>query len=265
MVYFVLCLIIDKFPHAVAWQAWAARHAPVQFLFHAKYPARVSDPWVAERLITEHYTPAWGSLDIVRAQLALLRAGLSHSCCDMVMFASESCMPVLHVPPPCTTTLMPDIPRHREDHVNARGVPDAAKCSQWVALSRAHAFIVLNTTAVAEFAHMRAPDEWFVATVLVRAGIVDMSALYAHAHAAALAEDASALYGVSKPFVVTAAPCPSAPGEDVHFADMTYARWCRGQKSPAWLVDPAEIAAIMETGRYVCIRKIASSSSSLSS
>lgn len=45
----------------------------VRIWFHAKFPERVTSPWVRARLVTSfHYKPEWGSLELTKVMVHLL-------------------------------------------------------------------------------------------------------------------------------------------------------------------------------------------------
>ena len=93
--------VVDGLPQEAVWRAWAAAcgaggaggGVDVSFFVHAHRPERVRSPWVRERLIGPHYETKWGSVELVRATLALLDDALKGDPA-LVAFASETCVPV---------------------------------------------------------------------------------------------------------------------------------------------------------------------------
>lgn len=89
----LLAIIIDEIPYEEIWRTWAQTGAShVSMLCHAKYPERVQSGFVKSRLLTKPpimgrghsyaepeyltHTPAWGSVQITRAMIDLLKAGM---------------------------------------------------------------------------------------------------------------------------------------------------------------------------------------------
>ena len=91
--------IVDGLPHERCWRRWAAelenRDVDVRFYAHAhrREKARRSSAWLAERMIRDHYETRWGSIELVRATLALLDDALRDDPA-LVAFASETCVPI---------------------------------------------------------------------------------------------------------------------------------------------------------------------------
>ena len=103
----LLFLVRDRMPHAEIWRTWireAARSGlEVGMFVHSHQPNKLgngrSDRWVNEhRLPGKPFDTKWGSLDLVKAELALLDRALSdrHARYERFLFASETCLPVVH-------------------------------------------------------------------------------------------------------------------------------------------------------------------------
>ena len=127
---FVVCLlfiIIDSLPFEGIWRRWlggteanpnmaakgsnAGRPVLTKVLVHAKFPEKVKSEWVRARLIKESYKPEWGSVEITKAMVALLKRGVEATSSMAVptgddrvrfLFASESCVPVCKLPDAAT-------------------------------------------------------------------------------------------------------------------------------------------------------------------
>jgi len=74
----ILFIIIDSFPHEKIWRRWLAGSdadaSRIRILIHAKHPERVSSDWVRERLVsTFQYKPEWGSIDLTRVMIGLMK------------------------------------------------------------------------------------------------------------------------------------------------------------------------------------------------
>jgi hypothetical protein len=91
----LLVICIDELPYEHIWKAWATTttgDALVSILVHAKYPGRVQSSWLRQRLLVhpprtgrgncyadpEYLThaPEWGKVQIARAMVDLVAAGL---------------------------------------------------------------------------------------------------------------------------------------------------------------------------------------------
>lgn len=126
----------------------------VKVWIHAKHPERVTSQWVRSRLLPISFRPEWGSVEITRAEIELLRTALEASTSTQrFLFASESCLPVLPLDA-AADALFGSEPR---SWVNARPTPNNGysnqqqfdpllaagmprdriwKADQWVALTR---------------------------------------------------------------------------------------------------------------------------------
>ena len=71
-------IIIDSFPHEAVWRSWlemasSASRDKVRILIHAKFPDRVTSPWVKRHLCkTFQLSPSWGSLELTDVMVRLL-------------------------------------------------------------------------------------------------------------------------------------------------------------------------------------------------
>lgn len=95
----VAMLVIDRVPFEEVWQEWArdaeSCHWGVEFLIHAKLPKRVRSSWARSHLLPVSFSPQWGSVELVRAVLLLLKTSVErNSAVQRVAIASESCVPV---------------------------------------------------------------------------------------------------------------------------------------------------------------------------
>jgi hypothetical protein len=73
----LLFIIIDDLPHELIWRAWLksshSSFTPIQIFIHAKFPERIRSPWVKSHLVSFHYFPEWGSIEITKVMVHLLR------------------------------------------------------------------------------------------------------------------------------------------------------------------------------------------------
>jgi hypothetical protein len=72
----LLFIIIDDLPHELIWRLWLHQtlsKTTVRIFIHAKYPDRIHSPWVRSHLVNFHYFPEWGSIEITKVMIDLLR------------------------------------------------------------------------------------------------------------------------------------------------------------------------------------------------
>ena len=75
----ILFCIIDEFPNELIWRMWLHGHeSKYKLYFHTKFPNKVQSPFVKANLLGISYRPNWGSFEIVKAMLALLREATHH-------------------------------------------------------------------------------------------------------------------------------------------------------------------------------------------
>ena len=100
----MLAITIDDLPYEHIWRAWSQQqqqqhtttdqnNIQVSLLCHAKFPERVTSPWLKRRLLTKPpqlgrgtsfanptyhtHTPGWGKVEITRAMIDLLATGMT--------------------------------------------------------------------------------------------------------------------------------------------------------------------------------------------
>lgn len=47
--------------------------ASIKIFIHAKFPEKIRSPWVHSHLVNFHYFPEWGSVEITKVMVHLLR------------------------------------------------------------------------------------------------------------------------------------------------------------------------------------------------
>ena len=238
--------IVDGLPHERCWRRWAAelekRDVDVRFYAHAhrREKAQRSSAWLAERMIRDHYETRWGSIELVRATLALLDDALRDDPA-LVAFASETCVPIdvdaaaALASKPTTflqCTCRPDngYARERQWEKVDRVIEAAKVCKadQWVALSATHARACAALDAcvrrAARAAGARdAPSLW---RLLRRCTAADELLFPV---SLALMGELRKPGGASMPGTARLAPERSADIEDRR---LTYCDWSRGGTSP---------------------------------
>lgn len=199
----LLILILDALPFEAQWREWLRRTAgrtQVKVWIHAKFPDRVSSAWVKARLVPTSFRPEWGSVEITRAELELLRVALDDEEASIQRFllASESCLPILPLDQ-AAEALFATAPHSWVNYRNTpnngysnqqqfvplvdKGVPPdrIGKADQWVALTRAHAQAILALPkALGEdlwplFKRVSASDEMYFPTCLALLGALGNS------------------------------------------------------------------------------------------
>jgi hypothetical protein len=195
-----LFLIVDTLPYEDLWTAWLGHLPDAHVHIHAKHPERIRSEWVRQRLITSSsgdivtYRPDWGSIELVRAMLALLRAALRDPDVGRLCFLSESCLPAVD-PAAAERTLLGatrswlDIKFRPNNGYSAlhqfapmRCGWRPAKADQWCLLLRAHAERLLRQPRCWQaFKRVKAADEIFIPTLLRMYGILhDEGTLVCH-------------------------------------------------------------------------------------
>lgn len=87
----------------------------------------MTSPWVRARLLPTSFRPEWGSVEITRAEIELLKTAVdASSSTQRFLFASESCLPVLPL------DAAADALFHAEPRswVNARATPNNGYSNQ---------------------------------------------------------------------------------------------------------------------------------------
>lgn len=144
----------------------------VQFFVHAKYPERITSPWLRRQLLPVTFRPEWGSIQLVEAMEALIDAALGEPRTARLVLASESCVPVCSLqeavdamcddPNSWLRTRIPgahgrsSIARVRA--VDKSRVPPECICKadQWFLLTRRHAEVLTKMRAALDMP-MKAP------------------------------------------------------------------------------------------------------------
>jgi Core-2/I-Branching enzyme len=184
----ILFLIIDEFPHEDIWREWASHGQDliVSFYIHAKHPENVTNPWVKKRLVKHSFCPAWGSVDLTKAMLELLKVAVAADrSTSRFLYASESCLPIRTLRHTADSLWAADTswlayhlhPTNKYDvwqkWDRVRGVErkTIAKADQWIMLTRSHARTILHChehtdSMLHAMRNVVASDELYFATVL---------------------------------------------------------------------------------------------------
>ena len=175
----LLFLVIDRLHHEDVWKQWMDSRVTRAWV-HAKDQKKVS-PWIRRRLVPTPWSPEWGSIDLVHAMVALLRAALGAPSVTHVLFLSETCVPLYAARDTARRlaagqSWMDVRARPNNGYAALRQFAKAQcaarvlKADQWVLLSRAHARAVVDVYDTMPdlrlFRHVKAADEIFVPTAL---------------------------------------------------------------------------------------------------
>jgi hypothetical protein len=158
-------------------------------LAHTKDTSQLAeDSFLAHAQIREKVDTAWGSISLVHATLALLRAALEDGESTHFILVSESCVPVRPFDDLSSGLRLDDRSRirvstqeevRRAGHVDKARVLDAISGiekkfalfqHQWMCLCREDALIVTEKDWTPFFKNVYVPDECFFATVLAASG-----------------------------------------------------------------------------------------------
>lgn len=193
----LLFLVIDGLPFEDQWREWLRRQdgrTEVKVWVHAKHPEKISSSWVRKRLLPTSYRPAWGSVEITRAELELLRVAIEDPAeMQRFLFASESCLPLLPLDRAADALFataskswvkFTNVPNNGYSNqlqfqpLISVGVPSESvwKADQWVALTRTHALALLALPKLfgqevwSLFRGVSASDEMYFPTCLAVLG-----------------------------------------------------------------------------------------------
>lgn len=154
-------------------------------------------------LIDAHLDTGWGHVSLVRATIALLKAGLADPECSHFLLVSESCVPVrpfadlaagLRLDPRSRIRVKPWGEVRKENILKAQRVENlpgirkelAHFQDQWMCLGREDAVLVTEEDWTPSFEQAFAPDECYFATVMAvrghppRQSVVNRAITWAH-------------------------------------------------------------------------------------
>lgn len=186
-----LFLVREHLNHPQIWDEYfsAVPHETTVYS-HRKFCPSSSDSspnWWRKSSIEEHVETAWGTISLLKAQLALLRKALSDPTNEHFIFLSESCIPIR--PLRCLRRMLRLDRRsrfHWEDHtaVQRKDPEKAARVSatpaipfswwrfhsQWILLHREAAELLAYDDLLRYWEHVFAPEEAYAGTMLEAAG-----------------------------------------------------------------------------------------------
>jgi len=171
--------------HPQIWREWVAQSPDdIRIFSHPKNPAELEGGFLEGAQIPEQIETAWGDVSLVRASLALLKAGLEDDTITHFALVSESCVPVqpltrvlqkLKHDPRCQFGFR-DIEKASEvsklRFQSTQGIPEGCWRfhQQWWLLDRAAAKMVVRNDYTESFKKIVASDEGYFGTVLAMEG-----------------------------------------------------------------------------------------------
>ena len=187
-----LFIIVSHFPYEELWRSWLEGVPSASIYFHSKNPEKVTSEWVRRNLITSSngdiitYRPDWGSVELVRAMIALLRHALRDPDNQRFCFLSEACIPALPAAEAAALLLGAerswiDVKFRPNNGYSALHQFSPMRCGwrvckadQWCMLTRQHASIVVQKPHIwKHFKKVKASDEIFIPTLLHLAKALD--------------------------------------------------------------------------------------------
>jgi hypothetical protein len=174
-------------PHQkILWEEFFAEHEHQFSMFtHAKYPHQVNSPLWRDTIIPEYVPTGWGRVSLVDATLRLLAEAIKDPSNEKFVLVSESCVPIKPF-----SRVYQELTKDRRGLLNwkapaqdaagekghraskAIGLPRSfwRYHSQWFALNRESAQLLLDNNRVPHFDGVFAADECYVGSVLASLG-----------------------------------------------------------------------------------------------
>jgi hypothetical protein len=179
-----LFLTRDNLNHPTIWQEYLREFEGIfEIHVHPKYPEKVTQELIKNRILPEIVETAWADVSLVRATLQLLKAALKNSNNTHFILCSESCIPIR--PFARLLKLLQLDGRswvsHSAPHEYAESNPVKShrfhssplipeSCAhlqeQWMILDRAAAEDLVEEDFTAAFEEMFAPDEAYFISLL---------------------------------------------------------------------------------------------------
>jgi hypothetical protein len=175
--------------HPQIWEEYfASAGGRARIFSHAKEAEDLEETsFLYDNQIEERVETGWGSVSLVEATLALLRAAMSHEECTHFVLVSESCIPVRPFSALANSLRLDDRSRMRiqpwaevrkKNLLKAQrleNVPGIRKelahfHDQWICLNRADVALITQKDWVPAFVDVFAPDEAYFATVMAASG-----------------------------------------------------------------------------------------------
>lgn len=137
--------------------------------------------WLADSLIPFWISTGWGTLGLVIAQLELTRRALFDPEVERIVLCSGSCVPITTFETAYDKLFQQDkswvswYRKHEGRMARVTTIPREhhLKNSQWVALTRRHAELLVRLNFTSDFVGCRIPDEHYVSSVLSHLGEQD--------------------------------------------------------------------------------------------
>lgn len=171
--------------HPKIWQEWVEQSPDkVKIFSHPKNPDELKGGFLEGTEIPEKIETAWGDVSLVRASLALLKAGLVDDTITHFALVSESCVPVQPL-----DQVLKKLTHDPRSQFGFRGIEKASEVSklrfqgaegiaegcwrfhqQWWLLDRAAAKLAVKNDRTESFESIVASDEGYFGTILAMEG-----------------------------------------------------------------------------------------------
>ena len=94
----VCLVIVDKLHHEGIWRRWMEQcnecNYKASLHIHAKFPEKISSPWVRKHTLSHSFLPEWNSPEVIRAVLAVIKDALGNGDTGRLVLGTESCIPI---------------------------------------------------------------------------------------------------------------------------------------------------------------------------
>jgi len=174
-----LFMVYGDINHPKLWKRYFDGHEEtIKICCHAAERDTVVTPFLKNNLIPYWVSTGWGTLGLVIAQIELIRYALRDPSVQRLVLCSGSCVPIKTYEDTYESLFEHDkswIKLYRQYIVRMAKVTHLdesshRKNSQWVALTRSHASMLVRFNYLSDFVRCVIPDEHYVGSVLVHLG-----------------------------------------------------------------------------------------------
>jgi hypothetical protein len=174
-----LFLVYSDVYHPQVWEKYFTGESDnVKICCHAANRKQTTTPFIRNNLIPYWVSTKWAGLGLVLAHLELIRYALRDPSVQRLVLCSESCIPIKSYKK--TRQLLFDTDAtwlrtttqytSRMSRVTTIPKQHHRHHSQWVALTREHASMLVRFNFLGDFINCVVPDEHYVGSVLVHLG-----------------------------------------------------------------------------------------------
>jgi len=188
-----LFLLYEDVNHPQLWERYFNGHEETtKICCHAARRENAQTPFVRDNLIPFWVSTQWGNIGLVAAHLELIRNALRDPDVSRLVLCSGSCVPIKTYEQTYAALFEQEkswVAVHRRflsrmSKVTTLPADHHRKNSQWVALTRQHAELLVRFNFLADFIRCVIPDEHYVGSVLTHLGEEDnmrqLEQTYAH-------------------------------------------------------------------------------------